>query len=298
MKPILRWVGGKTQLLPTIAERVPYDIETYFEPFVGGGAVMLHVLEERKAKNVIASDVNAELINFYLCVKRDPAAVHSSYVTHKNDEGTYYDVRAWDRHEGYAELDPSIRAARFLYLNQASFQGLWRVNTKTGHHNTPFGRRKNIEVPWERIAMFSRAIQEVEFYHMDHAACTQHADRGDFVYMDPPYYPTSPSSSFTEYAKGGFGHDQQVRLRDECRRLRDARVCFLLSQSDCHAVRELYSDFQLDVVNVRRNVAARLSSRGKTTELLISTSSSEPLTRSVVRSEHEHENDQAVSASG
>lgn len=268
MNPFFRWVGGKRQLLPAIAQKIPYDIETYYEPFVGGGAVLLHVLETKKAKRIVATDLNDELINFYNCVQKAPNSVHEMYCTFSNDVETFKNIRSMDRSECYKSLDPILRAARFLYLNKTSFQGLWRINKK-GHHNTPYGRPKSIKVSLEKINEFSTFIKDVLFVHVDFQAAIALAKSGDFVYFDPPYYPTSKTSGFTQYAMEDFSHHDQVRLRNECRRLYVENVGFLLSQSDCSDVRELYDEFLIENIVVTRNVSAKSSSRGKTTEVLV-----------------------------
>lgn len=254
---------------------------------------MLHVIASQKAKNIVATDQNHELINFYTCLKRNPRHIHSLFSSFRNDKETYYQIRAWDRDEGYSSMEPIMRAARFLYLNKTSFQGMWRV-ARHGCHNAPYGRRKNVDVSLERIMNFADVIKDVSFVHCDFERIAKMAKPGDFVYMDPPYYPTSPSAGFTQYVPGAFNHGEQIRLRDVCRSLSDAGVDFLLSQSDCIAVHELYGEFSRHQVPVSRTVAAKSGSRGQTTELLIGVEPCVTLGDDVVQSSHGQEDNSTI----
>ena len=267
-EPLVRWVGGKTQLLPEILQRVPSDVATYHEPFVGGAAVLLALSPARAH----AADTNAELINFYQMSQEHPAAVCDAAERLHWDEQSYYEVRAWDRAADFLQaVSPVERAARFLFLQKTSFQGLWRVNSKRGYHNTPYGHPKRYVIDRAQVERFSLEASNVSFACEDFEACLDRAEAGDFAYLDPPYVPISPTASFTAYTVNRFTVADQVRLRDCCCRLDDRGVRFLLSNSDCADARGLYADrFNVSTVPVRRNVAARAASRGLATEVLVS----------------------------
>lgn len=260
----LRWVGGKRRLLDRILPLVPKYEGSYYEPFVGGGSVMLTQLT---TNDVNVNDVNSELINFYVTLRSNCEEVLNVYDTKfKNDEETFYKIRVWDRSSTFASIDPILRAARFLYLNKASFQGLWRVNSKKGYHNVPYSRPKSIVLDREKIVEFVNAISNVKFSSMDFEEFLSNVKNSDFAYLDPPYVPISKTSSFTGYTMGGFDHE---RLRNCCRLLNDRGVKFLLSNSDCEFVRELYREFDITSIDVKRNVAAKKSSRGTVSEVLV-----------------------------
>lgn len=260
-KPILRWVGGKSRLLPPLLSRVPEFSGRYFEPFFGGGALGLALASIKPDLQSYAYDANWELMNFYRCVKTDPAAVLQNFTQFANVKEDYLAVRAWDRNpETFSKMDLYLRAARFLFLNKASFQGLWRVN-KNGQHNVPYGHRANTAVSLEEIQAFSLGIQRFEFLDYDGMDLTK---EGDFVYFDPPYLAT-----FSNYTSGGFGDYEHVQLRDLCQNLDQRGIKFMVSNADCERIRELYQGFNIDTIVVNQTVAAESYDRGKITEVII-----------------------------
>lgn len=266
MKPFIRWVGGKTKLLPEIRKYVPKDIKCYYEPFVGGGAVLLDIDPSVPA---VAGDSNWELINFYRVLKAAPHDLVYEFRGFKNDEETYYRVRDWDRQEDgwFDSLSPLLHAARFLYLNKTSFQGLWRVNRK-GQHNVPYSHPKKINVDDSDVAVVSARLQTVDFVCEDFEKVIDRANEGDFVYVDPPYIPIDDSKAFVGYTDGLFHYADQVRLRDALVRAGARGVKVLVSNSDTPLSRELYKDFTIETVSVRRLVAPNNESRVRTTEIL------------------------------
>lgn len=267
MKPFIRWVGGKTKLLPEIRKRVPKDVKRYFEPFVGGGAVLLDMDPSIPA---VAADTNWELINFYRVLRECPESLLDEFKSFKNDEKTYYEVREWDRQEDgtFDAINPLLRAARFLFLNKTSFQGLWRVNKK-GQHNVPYSRPKKVHVADADVASVSARIQKVNFYCEDFEKIMETMQEGDFAYVDPPYIPVDDSKAFVGYTDGLFHYSDQVRLRDTCKRLHERGGRFLLSNSDTDMAWELYQNFTIETVTVKRLVAPTNSSRGNVQELLV-----------------------------
>lgn len=258
MKPVIRWVGGKTKQLPEILKRLPTSISRYYEPFLGGAAVLLGC----EFADATVADQNFELINFYECVKQNPQAVLALFRGFTFDEPSYYQIRSWDRSQNFSLLPSVDRAARFLFLNKMSFQGLWRVNRK-GQHNVPFGKRviNPLEVELQGL---SDRIQNVTFVCDDFERAIENAAEGDFVYLDPPYLNT-----FDLYTSQLFGLSEHERLRDACLRLTQKGVKFLLSNSDNDAVRQLYSMFKIDSITVTQLVAAKSASRGRVNEVLI-----------------------------
>lgn len=265
VKPIIRWAGGKQRLMHELLARVPDTFNTYYEPFIGGASVLLALAP----KAAIVSDKNGELINFYQQLQVDWRSVVDVFKTFPLDETFYYELRGQDRSPTFLEIGAVQRAARFLYLNKTSFQGLWRVNTKKGYHNTPWGRPSKLTCDESDIATFVETTRDVSFSDLDFEQAVTPATAGDFVYIDPPYVPMSRTSSFTAYTLGGFEEDQQLRLRDCCRSLHDRGVQFMQSNSDCETTRELYASFNIDVVEVKRSISAKSSSRGTVTELII-----------------------------
>lgn len=262
----IRWAGGKRKMLGEIGKRLPSDIakRRYREPFLGGGAVFFAVQPEE----AILSDANVDLINMYTWIRDDPEQVIDQLEVHaeQNRESRYYALR-----ELFNSRDlegTAAQAALFIYLNKTCFNGLWRVS-KHGF-NVPWGKLKapNICEP-QRLREASRALKGVELRAVDFVFACQDAGIRDFVYLDPPYIPTSPTS-FTTYTKGGFGIDEHRQLAEVCRRLHARGALFLLSNSDTELSRSLYQGFRIDVVESRSNVSASAKGRGVVTELLIS----------------------------
>ncbi|MCX5743989.1 MAG: Dam family site-specific DNA-(adenine-N6)-methyltransferase [Proteobacteria bacterium] len=209
--PIIKWVGGKTKLLPELLARLPDSFERYYEPFIGGAALFFRVAPERAVLN----DSNTDLVNLYATVTKDAASVIKRLAEHRanHDERHYYAMRQkWnDDHRDWPAAD---RAAAFIYLNKTCFNGLWRVN-RSGDFNVPIGRYADppICVP-EALQAASRALAKAELRQGDYRAAVADAKRGDFLYFDPPYDPVTPTANFTSYTAGAFGPEQQRELAD------------------------------------------------------------------------------------
>lgn len=268
VKPILKWVGGKRQLLDDILPLLPRTPKLYVEPFVGGGAVLL----AQQPQHARVNDYNAELINVYTVVRDSPDDLLELLREHdaKNTSEHYYEVRALDREPGFEDTDPVVRAARIIYLNKTCFNGLYRVNS-AGQINSPYGRYKNPNIVNEPgIRALSRYLQgDIDLRCGDYADALVDLPKGSFVYLDPPYMPLSQTSAFTGYTEGGFNYDEQVRLRDECAKLREQGIHFVESNSDCEAIRELYADFEIKTVQAKRAINSRGDRRGAVNEVLI-----------------------------
>lgn len=265
--PFCKWAGGKTALLPEILPRLPAKINTYYEPFVGGGAVFFALAAEKRFKRAVLGDANEELIGTYAAIKEEVEAVirNLQRSAEEHSKGYYYAVRA------SAPRHPAARAARMIYLNRTCFNGLYRVN-KSGGFNVPFGDYENPTIcDEENLRAVSSVLQDVPFLPGDFVRSTMRAKRGDAVYFDPPYVPASDTASFTAYTKGGFGPAEQERLRDVVLRLSKSGVHVLLSNSDTPSVRKLYAKgFKIEEVSAPRRINSKGGKRGNVGELLIS----------------------------
>jgi DNA adenine methylase len=265
--PIVKWVGGKTKLLPELIARLPKKYNRYFEPFLGGAALFLAI----KPNDAVLGDMNAELINTYRAVAHDADGIADMLKLHRNAHGRdkyYYEIRdLWN--EGAWADDPGARAAAFIYLNKTGFNGLWRVN-KNGEFNVPRGDYKtpaifDIETLRAAAAVFRKADLRVGPYD----TTTTSATANDFVYFDPPYDPVSKTSNFTSYTKDAFGKEQQKLLAEHARALRKRGAHIMLSNNDTPYVRSLYEDFCIDTVQCGRSVNSKGDKRGKVDEVII-----------------------------
>jgi DNA adenine methylase len=272
-KPFLKWAGGKRLLLGEIRARTPLSYGTYFEPFVGAGAVFLSI---PNSVNRHVSDSNSQLIEVYEVIRDSVEELISELKRHQNTRDYFLQVRAWDRESSFSSLSPVQRAARFIYLNKTCFNGLFRVNA-SGHFNVPFGNYKKPEIVGEQnLRTVSSLLANrglVTISQGDYRKTTAHVRKGDFVYLDPPYDPLSSTSSFVSYQSGGFTREDQEALRDEVLRLTAIGASVLLSNSDTPFIRALYSDkrrFKVEHIQVSRAISANASSRGKVGEVLVS----------------------------
>lgn len=265
--PFVKWVGGKGRILPQLAPLLPAGVERmrHVEPFVGGGAMFF----ARAPKRALLCDVNSSLIGTYQAIRDDLdgiiAELEELSVGHCKER--YYGVRT---HYNTMSREPSTeRAALFIYLNKTCFNGLHRVNRK-GEFNVPMGRYKNPRIlDMDGLIAANAALQRADLVHDGFEGLLRRARPGDFVYFDPPYEPVSNTASFTSYAKGGFGQDAQARLRDVYREL-DRRGCkLMLSNSDVPFIRELYSDYSIDIVAAPRAVNCNAKKRGKVNEVVV-----------------------------
>lgn len=266
--PVVKWVGGKRQLLPQILPLIPKRMSAYCEPFLGGGAV-LFALQPRRA---LVNDLNQDLITVYRVIKENADALIEHLSRHENTPEYFYRIRDLDRdREAYAALSDVEKASRLLYLNKTCYNGLFRVNA-SGAFNSPYGhyRRPNI-VNEQTIRGVSRYFNscDITFFSGDFAAVLDRVPRGGFVYLDPPYDPVSDTASFTGYNRGGFGREEQVRLKACCDALTARGVRFLLSNSATPFIRELYSSYHVSIVQARRAVNSVASRRGAIEEVLV-----------------------------
>lgn len=245
--PILKWAGGKTQLLPEILPRMPETYNRYIEPFVGGGALFFRL---NSPKSIIA-DSNPELINMYRVVAEDCDKVIESLEKYKNEEDFFYKVRAKD----WTECDEVEAAARMIYLNRTCFNGLYRLNRK-GQFNTPFGRYKNPTIcNEEKIRAASEVLQNAEIVCGDYLdVLKKYAKKNDFVFLDPPYVPISEYADFKRYTKEQFYEEDQVNLANEVHRLVKIGCKVMLTNSNHPLVHELYGKYKIEVIQTKRNI--------------------------------------------
>ena len=269
LSPVLKWVGGKRQLLDIINPLIPKNISTYVEPFVGGGAVLLDL----KPKKAIINDYNAELINVYKVIRDNPQELMLLLEKHqiKNNENYFYEIRSLDREDSYDDMSSIEKAARIIYLNKTCFNGLFRVN-QAGQFNSPYGSYKNPNIV-NRPAVSAMSIyfnnNNIKIMQGDYKQALKGLRRGSFVYLDPPYLPISTSSSFTGYTEGGFTIEDQKELKRQCDRLNERGIKFLLSNSDHKIIKELYQDYNIITVKARRAINSKGNKRGEINEVLV-----------------------------
>jgi len=263
-KPIIKFVGGKSQLLPEILPRLPAKIRTYYEPFAGGAAVFFALASERRFERAVLCDLNAELAILYTVVRDAVEALIGELSGMTYSEEEYYRVRATE------PGDPVKRAARMVYLNKTGFNGLYRVN-KSGKFNVPFGRYANPTICDEpRLRAASEALQGVSIRTGDFWHGCGDAAPGDFVYFDPPYLPVSRTANFRSYQANGFTVEDTQRLAGMCTWLADRGAQFLLSNADTPETREVFGEFQIETVSARRAINRDATKRGAVNEILVS----------------------------
>lgn len=270
LQPVVKWVGGKRQLLPEIEKLIPEEYTTYYEPFIGGAAVLLNEMP----KKAIVNDYNDELINMYKVIRDNVEELMVLLQEHqdKNTSEYFYDVRAWDREPGYeTEVTNVEKAARLLFLNKTCFNGLYRVNA-SGFFNSPYGKYKNPNIVNEdKIRALHNYFNtsNITFRTGDFEDAVKYIRKGSFVYFDPPYAPLSPTSNYTGYTSNGFGKEDQIRLRKLCDKLDKRGVKFLLSNSNVPFIQEQYKDYTIDVVGAKRAINSNGKKRGEVEEVLI-----------------------------
>ncbi len=266
--PVVKWVGGKRQLLDALTPLMPARISRYCEPFVGGGALLFRC----QPPTAHINDINAELINIYRTIQQDVEALIAALAQHRNEADHFYAVRDWDRDKAaYDRLSDVQKAARILYLNKTCYNGLFRVNA-AGEFNTPFGRYKNPNIVNAETlravsAYFNTAA--IRFSSTDYAAVLDEVPKGTFVYIDPPYDPVSDTANFTGYTKGGFDRSEQTRLRDCCDALDRRGIRFMLSNSATDFIKSLYARYNITIVQAKRAINSVSTGRGAVDEVVV-----------------------------
>lgn len=268
VSPVVKWVGGKRQLLDEITPLLPKQIPTYCEPFLGGGAVLFAM----QPKNAIINDLNGDLMLVYEVIRDDVESLITSLQEYKNTSEYFYHVRDLDRDkDSYQRLSKVEKASRIIYLNKTCYNGLFRVNA-AGEFNSPFGHYKNpniVNEPVLRAVSKYLSSANIQLFCEDFSTTLHRVPRGGFVYLDPPYDPVSDTASFTGYNKGGFDREEQIRLKEACDALTQRGVKFLLSNSATTFIRELYAEYTIKTVYAKRAINSDADKRGVVQEVLI-----------------------------
>ncbi len=263
--PIIKWAGGKRQLLCELLNNMPSVYNKYFEPFIGGGALFFEI----HPQNGYILDINEELINLYLIVKNYVEELIEDLKHHINSKEYFLYIRNLDRTIEYKKLSNIQRASRLMYLNRTCFNGLYRVNSK-GEFNVPFGKYKNPRIiDKDNLINCSNLLQNTIIKNADFSKILNDVKKGDFVYLDPPYAPLNKTSSFTSYTKDGFNLDMQEKLKLFCDELTSKEVLFMLSNSDTPIINDLYKNYEIKKIFASRAINSKSNGRGKITEILV-----------------------------
>lgn len=272
IKPFVKWAGGKNGLINSLVSFIPKNFNSYFEPFVGGGALFFYLknLNILNSKKIYLNDKNVELINAYKQIKINPNKLLEELEILKNNHSKeyFYKIRNLDRDFDFYSLSEVFRAARFIYLNKTCFNGLCRYNAK-GNFNTPMGSYKNPKI-YDKDLIFSvhEVLKNVSITNKDFEVVSLKAKKGDFVYFDPPYYPLNKTSSFVSYTDN-FSANEQIRLYKLFKMLDCEGIKVLQSNSNTDFIKELYKDFEIIEVISKRAINCKGDKRGKITELII-----------------------------
>lgn len=296
MKPLLKWAGGKSKLVPIFEENYPIELKenkitTYIEPFIGGGAVLFNILSKYNFDKVIINDINSELILVYNVVRECPEKLMSylddmqKEYNHFEDLGKkqeyYYEIR-----EKFNELKGNIEygiideknimhSAYMIFLNKCCFNGLYRENKK-GKFNVPFGKKDKINCyDRENILVISESLKKVTILNGDFSKVLDYVDEKTFIYMDPPYRPLLGKASFKEYSKEDFNDEEQIRLAKFYKQITEKGAKVMESNSDPKNIEdddffdELYSEYRIERISAARSINSKGTGRGKVSELLI-----------------------------
>ena len=270
LRPYLKWAGGKRQLLPEIRARLPENMgqRNYYEPFVGAGAVLFDLHPGR----AVINDFNSQLMLTYRAIRDHVEEVIALLEEHQANHSReyYYQIRGADRTGAFQHWSQAAQAARLIYLNKTCFNGLYRVNGQ-GLFNVPFGSYKRPAICEPQVLRAVSAYlsgNAITLLCGDFADAVATAQPGDFVYFDPPYH-SADNTNFTGYQAGGFGEEEQRRLRDLFVQLAGRGVLCMLSNSDTQFIRTLYQNYDISILPARRAINARPEGRGAVNEVLV-----------------------------
>jgi len=265
-RPFLKWAGGKRQILDKLLALMPEQMGTYYEPFVGGGAVFFALAAKGRFQRAVLNDANQELMDCYGAIQSCPEDVIQRLKGWEVNKETFLMVRSMMP----TDLLPHVRAARMIYLNKTCFNGLYRVN-KAGKFNVPFGKWKHtpktLDAP--NLRACSKVLGSVDLHCRDFHEAVGKAGPGDVVYFDPPYVPVSATSDFQSYTSDGFTLDDQHRLVACFRQLAERGVHVVASNSDTEATRSIYKGFELHEIQGKRCINSKGGKRGPVSELII-----------------------------
>ena len=266
-KPFVKWVGGKRRSLPVLLSYVPDVVDTYVEPFVGGGAMLFAT----RFKRAIINDSNEELICAYKAVRDDLEGLKKLLKTFRYDKEMFTEIRAWDREKDFVKRPIVERGARLIYLIKTGFNGLYRVNRRN-YFNVPFGRLSNPNICDEPVLEACHRFlneKEVEICCTDYSRLKDVIPDDAFVYLDPPYAPLNKTSSFTSYQLAVWTDRDQERLRDFCVKLDMHGIRFMESNSTAPVCFELYKRFNISTLDAKRLINSVVTKRGAIKELVI-----------------------------
>ena len=270
-KPLVKWAGGKRQIIDKLLKHVPIEYNTYYEPFVGGGALLF----ELSPKNAVINDSNKELINVYKMISTDNGyeevvKLLNNYEK-KHSEKFFYQIRNIDKDKKkFEKLTDAERAARTIYLNKACFNGLYRVNSK-GEFNVPFNKKTKINTYDSQnmiLAYVYFQANNIKMLSVDFEEAVKDAKKGDFIYFDPPY-DSENKDTFNSYTEDGFGKDEQIRLAKVYKELDDRGCYVMLSNHNTTLINELYKDYNINVITAKRNINSKGEKRGAVEEVII-----------------------------
>lgn len=269
VKPFIKWAGGKRQLIPELVKHIPKDYDTYYEPFIGGGALLF----ELQPPKAVISDMNKDLILTYISIRDDIdelIELLKNYET-KNNSKDYYIIRSMDRDSNkFSTLKNVERAARLIYLNKTCYNGLYRVNSQ-GLFNTPFGNYKNPAICDEYVL---RAVNDyfvnnnITICNTDFETTVETAKKNDFIYFDPPYH-SPDNTNFTGYQSGGFDESEQKRLAKTFKRLDSIGAHCSLSNSSTNFIRDLFKEYHIYSVKANRSINSNGNDRGAVDEVIV-----------------------------
>ena len=283
VKPFVKWAGGKNSLIPQLTKYYPFElkngtIERYIEPFVGGGAVLIDILQKYEVKEAYAFDINKDLINCYNVIKTNVENLiqeldkkEKKFLILDNDarQQYFYDIRAeYNSYTLNEDIDVK-RASEFIFLNRTCFNGLYRVN-KDGKFNVPCGKYKNPTIcDSNNLRNLSNLIKNVTFEYGDYKKSESFVNENTFVYFDPPYDTWEEKNSFTSYDKNNFGKNEQIRLANVFKDLSNRGVYVMLSNHNTKFINELYKEFHITIVPAKRMINSNANGRGNVEEVII-----------------------------
>ncbi|WLP85323.1 Dam family site-specific DNA-(adenine-N6)-methyltransferase [Mycoplasma seminis] len=270
-KPFVKWAGGKTQILPKIIESLPKEFNTYYEPFLGGGALFFYL----KPTEAVINDMNAYLIDAYQCFKNEEDFLNLKIALRKHEkahnEEYYYQVRNMDREVDFDKNPKYLKAARMIYLNKACFNGLYRVNSQ-GYFNVPSGKKEVVKTfddeNFDAIRDLLKS-KKIKITNLDFEEVVKNAKANDFVYLDPPYDIYPNSSGFVDYGKDGFDAQDQKRLAECFKQLDQKGVYVMLSNHNTPLINELYKEYNIKVIQAKRMINSNGAKRGNVEEVII-----------------------------
>ena len=271
VKPIVKWAGGKRQLMENIIKLMPENYNKYYEPFIGGGALLFELMPEEATIN----DINTELMSIYHCLSNEKyfnLMINSLKKHEENHSEAYYlQVREKDKMDQFENLNIWEKAARTIYLNKTCFNGLYRVN-KSGYFNVPSGKKVKAKTyDKDNIKLLHEYFlnKHITILNTDFEIALQSVKKGDFVYFDPPYDSLDNSKSFTAYTKFNFTKEDQIRLFKCYDNLSNSGAYLMLSNNNTPFINELYEDYNIHIVNAKRMINSNGKGRGNVEEVLI-----------------------------